>query len=194
MTNEEIRARMWEAYKAGIKMFLGGDTDTTSDEDFERGFREEFHEWLTSPEHFPELLEDENKVFTGFDTSDIQDDITPNALMLCIKSHETTYDGYTHYHYHDTMQRSEIGVFISDNWSKVTASTVIIPNIGDQTIIDFRWGVEANTMVVLDQVIAFLETDKASFELTAESIGRLQPIIEDDANVKVGDIVGYIVQ
>lgn len=55
MTNEMIRARMWEAYKAGVAKSVGLDPDEVTWTD---SARKDFDRWLADPEHFPELVGD----------------------------------------------------------------------------------------------------------------------------------------
>lgn len=55
MTNEEVIARMWEAYKAGIEHCNGKDGQMIPER-----HRSYFDTWLANSEHFPELLEEDN--------------------------------------------------------------------------------------------------------------------------------------
>lgn len=53
MTSEEVIARMWEAYKAGMCKNLGLSSEEVT---WTPAAREDFLRWLGDPEHFPELL------------------------------------------------------------------------------------------------------------------------------------------
>jgi hypothetical protein len=52
MTSDEVKARMWEAYKAGVASLLSSDLEP---EDIE-GARKQYDEWLA--ENYPKLLEE----------------------------------------------------------------------------------------------------------------------------------------
>ena len=130
MTNEEIRARMWEAYKAGIK----SEYWSASDAYMEEG-RARFDKWLASPEHFPELL-----------TDDVQD----------------------------------------------LGSSIVVPALGIDEEVTLTWVRNSGDIVVLNEVIAEFDGDKATFELTAERSGVLEISTGSFTVVSAGDVIGLI--
>ncbi|HMQ76305.1 MAG TPA: 2-oxoglutarate dehydrogenase complex dihydrolipoyllysine-residue succinyltransferase, partial [Flavobacteriales bacterium] len=55
-----------------------------------------------------------------------------------------------------------------------------------------QWLVKSGDTVEKDQVIAEIDSDKATLELSAEAEGRIELIAEADATVNVGDVVAKI--
>lgn len=111
MTNEEVVARMWEAYKAGMRF----SPDAIKNWDtLEPLARKSFDNWLVDPEHFPELLEENLKKKKRENDSSLVIDIS--EVMRCMKEHTTTFGGYTRYVVGDLCTRGIIGIFISENW------------------------------------------------------------------------------
>ncbi|MBK9274720.1 MAG: 2-oxoglutarate dehydrogenase complex dihydrolipoyllysine-residue succinyltransferase [Flavobacteriales bacterium] len=55
-----------------------------------------------------------------------------------------------------------------------------------------QWLVKSGDTVEKDQVIAEIDSDKATLELSAEAEGRIELIAEADATVNVGDVVARI--
>jgi 2-oxoglutarate dehydrogenase E2 component (dihydrolipoamide succinyltransferase) len=55
-----------------------------------------------------------------------------------------------------------------------------------------QWLVKNGDVVEKDQVIAEIDSDKATLELSAEAEGRIELLVEADATVNVGDVVAKI--
>jgi 2-oxoglutarate dehydrogenase E2 component (dihydrolipoamide succinyltransferase) len=55
-----------------------------------------------------------------------------------------------------------------------------------------QWLVKSGDVVEKDQVIAEIDSDKATLELSAEAEGKIELLVEADATVNVGDVVAKI--
>src|SRR3954469_9688004 len=55
-----------------------------------------------------------------------------------------------------------------------------------------RWIKKDGDSVEMDEVIAELESDKATFELTAESAGTLKPVAGEGDTLPIGAVVASI--
>ena len=71
---------------------------------------------------------------------------------------------------------------------------VKVPSVGEsiQQVTLARWLKPDGAMVQLDEVIAELESEKASFELRAEAAGLLRHQVEEGADVAVGAVIATI--
>lgn len=66
-----------------------------------------------------------------------------------------------------------------------------VPNVGESIteVTISEWLKEGGSMVALDEVIAEIESDKATFELTAEAAGKLEIIAEAGATLDIGALL-----
>jgi len=55
-----------------------------------------------------------------------------------------------------------------------------------------QWLVKSGDVVEKDQVVAEIDSDKATLELSAEAEGKIELLVEADATVNVGDVVAKI--
>lgn len=74
------------------------------------------------------------------------------------------------------------------------AVDITVPNIGESVteVTISSWTKEEGTYVEMDEVVCEIESDKATFELTAEEAGILNRLVEEGDTVAVGDKVGTV--
>jgi len=70
-----------------------------------------------------------------------------------------------------------------------------IPAVGESVVeaLVAKWALENGAQVSKDEVLCELETDKITFELQAEASGTLEIIVPEGETVKIGTIIGRIV-
>lgn len=131
MTNEEIKARMREAYEAGYRENESFQLDYEGYEDM---MRKSFDAWLAK--NLPALLEADP--------------------------------------------------------AQVIQAEVCAPTVSSETEdLYITWLREEGESVVYDEVIAEIESDKATFEITAERAGKLNRLVPD-GKIKQGQLIAYI--
>ncbi|QNL21981.1 2-oxoglutarate dehydrogenase complex dihydrolipoyllysine-residue succinyltransferase [Hyphobacterium sp. CCMP332] len=66
-----------------------------------------------------------------------------------------------------------------------------VPQVGESIteVTIGQWSVEDGDMVEMDQIICELESDKATFELNAESAGKIKIIAQEGDTLAVGDTI-----
>ena len=66
-----------------------------------------------------------------------------------------------------------------------------VPEVGESIteVTISNWAKKDGDFVELDEVIAEMESDKATFELTAEAQGILHIKVQDEATLKIGDLI-----
>lgn len=71
---------------------------------------------------------------------------------------------------------------------------IVIPPVGESiSEVTFRkWVKKSGDAVMRDEIIAEVESEKASFEINAEKSGILTTIAKEDQTLKVGDLIGEI--
>jgi 2-oxoglutarate dehydrogenase E2 component (dihydrolipoamide succinyltransferase) len=69
-----------------------------------------------------------------------------------------------------------------------------VPTVGESIneVTITNWTKSSGDLVVLDEVIAEIESDKATFELTAEAAGELEILAPDGTNLQIGDLICQI--
>ncbi|MCB0787471.1 MAG: dihydrolipoyllysine-residue succinyltransferase, partial [Flavobacteriales bacterium] len=76
--------------------------------------------------------------------------------------------------------------------SKEVEITVPSPGESISEVRIAQWLVKTGDVVEKDQVIAEIDSDKATLELTSEEEGRIELLVEADAEVAVGDVVAKV--
>ena len=68
---------------------------------------------------------------------------------------------------------------------------MFVPAVGESIneVTISNWTKQSGDMVALDEVIAEIESDKATFELTAETNGKLEIIAEEGATLEIGALI-----
>ncbi|MCH8330623.1 MAG: 2-oxoglutarate dehydrogenase complex dihydrolipoyllysine-residue succinyltransferase [Bacteroidetes bacterium] len=71
------------------------------------------------------------------------------------------------------------------------AVEIKVPTVGESIneVTLSRWMVSDGDYVELDDVLCELESDKATFELSAEDNGKLEIVVEEGTDIKIGDVV-----
>ena len=96
---------------------------------------------------------------------------------------------------------SEIKVAITPDVKseKLTAGAVktiqmYVPTVGESIneVTISNWAKASGDLVVLDEVIAEIESDKATFELTAEATGKLEILAADGTTLEIGGLIRQI--
>ncbi len=66
-----------------------------------------------------------------------------------------------------------------------------VPTVGESIneVTISTWTKQTGEMVALDEVIAEIESDKATFELTAEANGKLEIVAEEGATLEIGALI-----
>jgi 2-oxoglutarate dehydrogenase E2 component (dihydrolipoamide succinyltransferase) len=66
-----------------------------------------------------------------------------------------------------------------------------VPTVGESIneVTISTWTKQSGEMVALDEVIAEIESDKATFELTAEANGKLEIVAEEGATLEIGALI-----
>ena len=74
------------------------------------------------------------------------------------------------------------------------AIDIKVPTIGESIseVTLTKWLKKDNEWVDRDEVIAELESEKASFEINAEKAGTLHTLAKEDDTLKIGDVVATI--
>ena len=74
------------------------------------------------------------------------------------------------------------------------AVDITVPNIGESVteVTISSWTKAEGAYVEMDEVVCEIESDKATFELTAEEAGTLHRLVEEGDTVAVGDKVGTV--
>ena len=75
------------------------------------------------------------------------------------------------------------------------AKNIVVPHLGDSVIeaTIIKWTKQPGDTVKLGETVVELETEKANFEVAAETTGILASIAKKaDEDVEVGDILGTI--
>ena len=74
------------------------------------------------------------------------------------------------------------------------AADITVPNIGESVteVTISSWTKEEGAYVEMDEVVCEIESDKATFELTAEDAGVLHHVVEEGDTVGVGDKVATV--
>ena len=69
-----------------------------------------------------------------------------------------------------------------------------VPTVGESIneVTITNWTKSSGDLVVLDEVIAEIESDKATFELTAEATGKLEILALDGTTLQIGDLICQI--
>ena len=69
-----------------------------------------------------------------------------------------------------------------------------VPTVGESIneVTITNWTKSSGDLVVLDEVIAEIESDKATFELTAEATGKLEILAPDGTTLQIGDLICQI--
>ncbi|BAV04581.1 2-oxoglutarate dehydrogenase E2 component [Filimonas lacunae] len=69
-----------------------------------------------------------------------------------------------------------------------------VPTVGESIseVTILKWVKKAGDLVLRDEVIAELESEKATFELNAEEAGQLQPVGNEGDVIKIGDVIAKI--
>ena len=69
-----------------------------------------------------------------------------------------------------------------------------VPTVGESIneVTITNWNKSSGDLVVLDEVIAEIESDKATFELTAEATGELEILAADGTTLLIGDLICQI--
>ena len=69
-----------------------------------------------------------------------------------------------------------------------------VPTVGESIneVTISNWAKSSGDLVVLDEVIAEIESDKATFELTAEATGRLEILAADGTTLEIGGLICQI--
>jgi len=77
--------------------------------------------------------------------------------------------------------------------SKKTGNIIemVVPTVGESIteVTIGSWSKEDGDFVEMDEVIAEIESDKATFELTAEAQGQLQIVAEEGATIEIGALI-----
>lgn len=68
---------------------------------------------------------------------------------------------------------------------------MFVPAVGESIneVTISAWTKQSGEMVALDEVIAEIESDKATFELTAETNGKLEIVAEEGATLEIGALI-----
>ena len=69
-----------------------------------------------------------------------------------------------------------------------------VPTVGESIneVTISNWTKSSGDLVVLDEVIAEIESDKATFELTAEATGELEILAPDGTTLQIGELICQI--
>src|ERR1700754_2605051 len=69
-----------------------------------------------------------------------------------------------------------------------------VPTVGESIseVTLVKWLKQAGAYVERDEVIAELESEKATFEVNAEQAGVLKPVGKEGDTLKIGDVVAQI--
>lgn len=69
-----------------------------------------------------------------------------------------------------------------------------VPTVGESIseVTILKWVKKAGDLVARDEVIAELESEKATFELNAEEAGQLEPVGNEGDVIKIGDVIAKI--
>ena len=69
-----------------------------------------------------------------------------------------------------------------------------VPTVGESIneVTISNWAKASGDLVVLDEVIAEIESDKATFELTAEATGKLEILAADGTTLEIGGLICQI--
>lgn len=69
-----------------------------------------------------------------------------------------------------------------------------VPAVGESIseVTILKWVKKAGDLVLRDEVIAELESEKATFELNAEEAGQLEPVGNEGDVIKIGDVIAKI--
>lgn len=69
-----------------------------------------------------------------------------------------------------------------------------VPTVGESIneVTILKWVKKAGELVLRDEVIAELESEKATFELNAEEAGQLEPVGNEGDVIKIGDVIAKI--
>lgn len=81
--------------------------------------------------------------------------------------------------------------------AKPTGEVLImkVPTVGESIneVVISSWMKKTGDMVLLDEVIAEIESDKATFELTAEATGKLEIIASEGETLEIGAVICQII-
>lgn len=71
---------------------------------------------------------------------------------------------------------------------------MVVPSIGESIseVTLVQWLKKTGDLVKRDEPIAEVESEKATVEVTAEQAGKLETIAEEDATLKIGDLIAKI--